>query len=208
MIRVRAASSRATSLRNEPSWTQPQAAQGLPSEPCAPPRQRVWLVHVLIWVTTVVAVFAIFAVWADRLLLNPSNWGKTSARLLQNPAVRDATSNYLVDQLYANVDVAGALKSKLPTALAAPITGGIRNLAATAARQALAASPVQNTWKQANQAADQTFVTIVNGGDGALQVNRGQVSLNLAAIVADITNRLGLPNLGSKLPPRSRTSRS
>ena len=201
MIRVRAASSRATSLRNEPSWTQPQAAQGLPSEPCAPPRQRVWLVHVLIWVTTVVAVFAIFAVWADRLLLNPSNWGKTSARLLQNPAVRDATSNYLVDQLYANVDVAGALKSKLPTALAAPITGGIRNLAATAARQALAASPVQNTWKQANQAADQTFVTIVNGGDGALQVNRGQVSLNLAAIVADITNRLGLPNLGSKLPP-------
>ena len=79
--------------------------------------------------------------------------------------------------------------------------GGIRNLAATAARQALAASPVQNTWKQANQAADQTFVTIVNGGDGALQVNRGQVSLNLAAIVADITNRLGLPNLGSKLPP-------
>jgi hypothetical protein len=34
-----------------------------------------------------------------------------------------------------------------------------------------------------------------------VQVNGGEVSLNLAAIVAEITNRLGLPDLGSKLPP-------
>ena len=57
------------------------------------------------------------------------------------------------------------------------------------------------TRKQANRAADQTFVNIVNGKKGALQVNGGEVSLNLAPIVAEITDRLGVPDLSSKLPP-------
>jgi hypothetical protein len=61
--------------------------------------------------------------------------------------------------------------------------------------------PARPGWKQANKAADQTLVNIVNGGKGAVQINGGEVSLNLAAIDADITNRLGLPDLSSKLPP-------
>ena len=181
-----------------------QATHAAPGEPTAPTRGRVWLVRVLIWVTTVLAVLAIIAVWANRELLNPNNWSNTSGRLLENAAVRDATSNYLVNQLYANVDVAGELKGRLPAQLqplAGPISGALRNVATTAAQQALAAPRVQDAWKQANQAADQTFVNIVNGKKGALQVNGGKVSLNLAPIVAEITNRLGLPDLSSKLPP-------
>jgi hypothetical protein len=179
-------------------------ATALHGEPSAPTRGRVWLVRVLIWGTTVLAVLAILAVWANRVLLNPDNWGNTSAQLLENAAVRDATSDYLVNQLYANVDVAGELKSKLPTqlqSLAGPLAGALRNVATTAAQKALAAPRVQDLWKQANKAADQTLVNIVNGGKGAVQVNGGEVSLNLAGIVADITNRLGLPDLSSKLPP-------
>ena len=75
------------------------------------PRERRWLVRVLIWGTTVLAVVAIFAVWANRQLLNPNNWANTSTKLLQNPKIREATSNYLVDQLYANVNVAEELKT-------------------------------------------------------------------------------------------------
>jgi hypothetical protein len=173
-------------------------------KPSAPRRGRVWLVRVLIWVTTVLAVLAILAVWADRQLLNPHNWSNTSAKLLQNAAVRDATSNYLVNQLYANVDVAGELNARLAPQLqplAGPISGALRNVATTAAQKALAAPRVQDAWKQANKAADQTFVDIVNGKKGALRVNGGEVSLNLAPIVADITNRIGLPDLSAKLPP-------
>jgi hypothetical protein len=126
----------------------------------------VWLVRVLIWVTTVLAVLAILAVWANRQLLNPDNWANTSGKLLENAAVRDATSSYLVNQLYANVDVAGELKGRLPPQLqqlAGPISGALRNAAFTAAQQALAAPRVQDAWKRANKAADQTFVNIVNG---------------------------------------------
>ncbi len=158
----------------------------------------------LIWGTTVLAVLAIFAVWANRQLLNPNNWANTSTKLLENAAIRESTSNYLVEQLYANVDVAGELKARLPAQLqplAGPVAGALRNLASEAALRALANAHVQEAWKQANRAADQTFVTIVNGGTGAVSTNGGQVTLNLSSIVADITNRLGLPNLSSKLPP-------
>ena len=54
---------------------------------------------------------------------------------------------------------------------------------------------------EANRAADKTFVAIVNGGKGAVKINGGGVSLNLASIVDAIAAQLGLPsNLGSKLP--------
>ena len=70
-----------------------QATRALHAEPSPPTRGRVWLVRVLIWVTTVLAVLAILAVWANRQLLNPNNRANTSAKLLENAAVRDATSN-------------------------------------------------------------------------------------------------------------------
>ena len=167
-------------------------------------RGRRILVLVLIWVTTVLAVLGIFAVWANRQLLNPNNWANTSTKLLQNAEIQKALPTYLVDQLYANVNVAAELKAKLPPVLqplAGPVAGGLQNVAISAAERALASPRVQEAWKQANRAADQTLVSIVNGGKGAVQINGGKVTLNLASIVADITNRLGLPDLASKLPP-------
>jgi len=158
----------------------------------------------LIWVTAVLAVVGIFAVWANRQMLNPTNWSNTSTKLLQNADIREGTSNYLVDQLYANVNVEGELKAKLPTQLqplAGPIAGAVRSLATEASKRALANARVQEAWKKANYAADQEFVTIVNGGKGAVKITGGEVTLNLATIVANITNRLGLPNVSSKLPP-------
>ena len=159
--------------------------------------------QVLIWGTTLLAVLAIFAVWANRQMLNPDNWANTSTKLLQNEDVRDATSNYLVNQLYANVNVEQELKAKLPTQLAplaGPLSGALHSLADEAAKRALASPRVQEVWKRANRAADQSFVTIVNGGKGAVAITGGQVTLNLALVVSDITNRLGLPNVSSKLP--------
>jgi hypothetical protein len=163
-------------------------------------------VQVLVWGTTVLAVLAIFAVWANRQMLNPTNWSNnTSPKLLQNAAIHEATANYLVDQLYANVDLEAELKTNLPTELAplaGPIAGGgVRSLATEAAKGALANARVQEFWKKANYLADQTFVTFVNGGKGAVKVKGGEVTLDLASIVANITNRLGLPNVSSKLRP-------
>ncbi len=190
---------------------QSQATHAVHGEPSPPSRGWVWLVRVLISVTTVLAVLAILAVWANRLLLNPNNWSNTSTKLLQNAAVRDATSNYLVNQLYANVDVAGELRGRLPPQLqqlAGPISGALRNVATTTAQKALAAPRVQDAWKQANKAADQTFVNIVNGKKGTVQVNGGEVSLTSprSSPRSRIASACRISAPSSR--PRSQTSRS
>ncbi|MGH2883934.1 MAG: hypothetical protein ACRDPA_14775, partial [Solirubrobacteraceae bacterium] len=179
-----------------------------PSEPAVAPakisRGRLIGVDVLIGVTTLLLVVAIFATWANRLLFSPDNWSKTSTQLLQNHNVRTTTANYVVYQLYANVDVTGLIKQGLPTqfqALAAPAAGALRNAAVQGAELALSQPRVQALWAQANRAADQTFIDVVNGRKGAVGVNQGAVTLDLGSILQNIASRLGLPSdLTSKLP--------
>jgi hypothetical protein len=166
--------------------------------------RRIW-VRIILIVATVLAVFAIFAIWANRQLMNPSNWAKTSTALLQKQTIRSALSSYLVDQLYANINVQEQLKTGLPTQLkplAGPVSGALHSVAEEAAEKALATPQVQAAWEKANRAADQALVTIVNGGGSRVQINGGTVSLNLHQIVSDLALRLGLPaGVADKLPP-------
>ena len=59
----------------------------------------------LLVVGTLVAFLAIFSIWVNRQALNTDNWVDTSTRLIQNEKVRSQLSDYLADQLFANVDV-------------------------------------------------------------------------------------------------------
>jgi len=160
---------------------------------------------VLLTVTTVLLVVAIVSIWANRQLLNADNWSSTSTSLLQNSAIRTATANYLVDQLYANVDVASKLDDALPprlAPLAAPIAGALRNAAVQGTELALSRPVVQNAWRTVNRAAALQLIAVVNGGTRHVTVNDGEVSLNLSTILNDVASRLGISaDLGSKLPP-------
>jgi len=171
----------------------------------SPSRGRRILVLVLIWVTTVLAVLGIFAVWANRQLLNPDNWANTSGQLLENNDVRTGLTNYLSAQLKNNVN-GSRLKAILPPALqplATPVAAAFQNLAVTAAQRALDSQAVQTAWKSANRVADQSLVDIVNGGSKNIQITGGVVTLNLAPLVTNLTDSIGLPNLASKLPPNA-----
>jgi hypothetical protein len=164
---------------------------------------RIW-VRLILAVATVLAIFAIFAVWANRQLLNPENWSKTSTALLQKQAVRTALAGYLVNQLYENINVPAQLRSGLPTQLeplAGPLSGALHGVAEQAAERALENARVQALWQKANRAADQTLVTVVDGGGSRVQINGGTVSLNLRQVVADLATELGLPpGVAEKLP--------
>src|SRR5436305_453923 len=120
-------------------------------------RRRLVVVDVIIGVATLLLVVGTFAVWANRLLFNPDNWSNTSTQLLQNEKIRSTTANYLVDQLYANVNVAALIRSGLPTnlqGLAAPVAGALRDPAVRGVELALTRPRIQTLWAQANQAAD------------------------------------------------------
>jgi hypothetical protein len=179
--------------------TAPSVPAGLP----AGRARRIW-VRVILVLATLLAILAIFAIWANRQLLNPTNWANTSTELLQKATIRSAVSGYLVDQLYANINVSNQIKSGLPgelQPLAGPISGALHGVAEQGAERALEIPQVQSVWRRANRAADQTLVTIVNGGGSRVKIQGGTVSLNLRQIVADLSERLGLPSgLAGKLP--------
>jgi hypothetical protein len=181
------------------------AGDGAPSSTTSISRtRRIW-VNVLIGVTTLLAVVGMLSLFANRLLFNPDNWENTSTQLLQNAAIRNATSNYLIDQLYANVDVEAFIKSALPPRLeplAGPAAGALQNAAVGGVGLALQRPRVQDLWAKANRAADESLIAIVKGEKGSVNFNNGVVSLDLATILGNIASRFGVPaSVVAKLPP-------
>lgn len=165
-------------------------------------RVAYWGVLVL---TTVLATVAIFAVWANRQLLNTDNWTETSTKLLQNAAIRDQTATYLTDQLYANVDVQGEIQGFLPKELqplAAPAAGAVRNVVDDAAGKALQNPTVQQAWSEANRTAHQGLVNVIEDKGTYTSINGNTVNLDLTPILVSIAARLGLPQaVQSRIPP-------
>ena len=68
-------------------------------------RGRRRTVKALVVLGSVLAFLSVFAIWIERQALNTDDWVHTSDKLIQNQKIRAAVADYLVDQLYENVDV-------------------------------------------------------------------------------------------------------
>jgi hypothetical protein len=140
------------------------------------------LVKALVVVGSLLAVVAIFSTWAERQALNTNDWVKTSSRLLENEAIQKALSNYAVDQLYANVNVNAELEKVLPKnfkQLSGPASTGLRSVAADGVQRALGTARFQQLWQNANRAAHQTLINIIENKGTAVSTNNGEVDLKL-----------------------------
>jgi hypothetical protein len=144
-------------------------------------------------------------VWANRQVLNAENWSKTSTALLDNEAIRTQVANYLVDQIYANVDVAGTVRSALPTRLqplAGEAAGALQNLAQRVAFEFLGHPRVQQAWKAAQKLTAQQFINIVEGNSKLVKLTGNAVYIDLRPMMGELTQRLGLPSsVVQSLPP-------
>jgi hypothetical protein len=152
----------------------------------------------------ITAVLTIFAVWAARQLLDEDRWTDTTTALVASPAVQSALSNYLVDQLYENVDLSGELAAVLPPrldALAKPAVGALREPLTEAVQRLLASAPVQEAWDRAAALTHQQFINLVEERGKALRTpDGGGVVLDLKVVLVQIGQRLGLPITGDRLP--------
>lgn len=160
--------------------------------------------RVLVVLGTLVALVAILAVWVGRQALETDQWTDTSSQLLQESAVQTAVAGYLVDQLYANVDVAGELRAALPERaqpLAAPAAGALRNAAEDVAQRALDRPRVQAAWEAANRQAHELLVQVIEGGGDVVGTEQGVVTLDLKALLDEIAQRTGVGGrLADRLP--------
>ena len=86
----------------------------------------------LIVLGTLLAFLSVFAIWVERQALDTGEWVNTSGHLIQNKTIRTALGEYMVEQLYENVDVEKKVEEILPgetKELAGPAASGLRQVA-------------------------------------------------------------------------------
>lgn len=159
----------------------------------------------LIILGSVLAFLSVFAIWIERQALNTDDWVATSGKLLQNQTIRTALSNYLVDQLYENVDVHKELEKILPgeaKELAGPAAGGLRQVAGSGAEKVLETSTAQELWEDSNRATHEQLLAVLENKKEAVSTSEGNVTLNLGSLLTNLADQVGIgESLAEKLPP-------
>ncbi|HEY2715663.1 MAG TPA: SHOCT domain-containing protein [Solirubrobacterales bacterium] len=159
----------------------------------------------LVILASVLAFLSVFAIWIERQALNTDDWVSTSGQLIQNQKIRTALSNYLVDQLYENVNVEKELKDILPgdtKELAGPAAGGLRQVAGTGAEKVLETGTAQSLWEDANRTAHEQLMAVLENKKEAVETANGEVTLNLGSLLTNLAKQVGIgQSLAEKLPP-------
>jgi hypothetical protein len=150
----------------------------------------------LITIGSVLALLAIFAVWANRQLLDTDNWTETSSELLENDEIRGQLAIFLVGELYANVDVQAELEQGFPPqlqALAGPAAGTLQDLGVRGVDALLARPRAQAAWEEANRRAHRRLLQVVeDGGGDNVSTSGGNVTLDLKALLEQASARVGV----------------
>ncbi len=183
----------------ESSAQEPAAAEPAPSG-----RGHRGIAIALIFVASLLTFLALPAVWLDRQALNTDNWTDTSSELLENEAIRTQVANYLVDQIYANVDVQGELAKVLPPRaepLAGFAAGGLQQVADTGVKNLLGRPVPQQAWEAANRRAHELLMKVIDGGGDVVGTSGGEVTLDLKALLTQTADRFGVGGrIEQKLP--------
>ena len=149
----------------------------------------------MIVVASVLLVFSITANWVQRAMLDTDEVANTSDEILSDQDVQEALSIYLVDQLYANVDVQGEIEEKLPNnakALSAPVAAATRQLALNVSERALASPRVQDLVSGSIRVSHGQFVRLIEDEGEYVSKTGGVVTLQYGDVVADLATRLGV----------------
>ena len=160
-------------------------------------RSRRGTVYTLTVVATVLLFLSMFAIWANRQLLETDTWVETSSELLEDDEIRPVVADFMVDELFTAVDVEAQLQAALPPRAqpaAGVLAGGARNLANDLANEALQRPRVQHLWEETNRTAHEKLVEVVEEDADE------PVSLNLGEIVGQLGDQLGV-DASSKIPP-------
>ena len=162
------------------------------AQPKSPHRAIVWI---LIVVASIVLLLSLTANWVQREVLDNDQFKSNTDQILADEHVQNALSVYLVDQLYASVDVQAELESELPSsvsALSAPLAALSRRVAQDVSEQALANPSVQALVANAVATAHKQFTELVRNEKKYVSTTGGEVTVDYGAVLADLAARIGV----------------
>jgi hypothetical protein len=185
------------------------AAEGPPAAVGRVRRQR-WrtiVATLLIVVGCVLAPLGVVAVWTRNQVTNTDRYVATVSPLARDPAIQAAIADQITAQVFTYIDVKGlttqaaqALSSRgglspevagQLQAFATPIADGVQSFTRDQVGKVVASDAFADAWVQANRVAHAELVKALTGeGGGAVTVQNDTVSVNLAAFIQTVKQRL------------------
>ncbi len=169
---------------------------------------RMTAARVLAVLGVLLALVSLLAGYVRFQGLDTDTVSATAGELIADEEIRDQVAASLVDQLYANIDVAAVLEQRLPAdqkGLAGPAAAGLREFSDRAASRMLERPRVQALWVNTVTRAHRQLINVLEDDTGPLSTENGAVILDLrplviqlgerVAIVGDVAERLG-PDAG------------
>jgi hypothetical protein len=169
-------------------------------------RWRSIVATLLIVVACALAPLSVVAIWTRNQVTNTDRYVATVAPLADDPAIQAAIADQITVQVFRYIDVQGltsqvvdalsergvppAVATQLQ-ALSGPIANGLESFTRTQVTNVVQSDAFADAWVQANRVAHQELVAALTGeGGGSVTVENDTVSVNLAAFIQTVKQRL------------------
>ncbi len=147
-------------------------------------------------------IVAVVARYARGQVLDTDKYVATMAPVGRDPAVQRAISAQVSDAILEQIDVrdvANQAMDKLAElgapeivkGLAVPIASQVEGFVRQEVDKQVHSAEFENLWDEANRRAHSRVVAVLTGrGQGAVQIDKGQVTLDLATMIDNVKKRL------------------
>ena len=150
-------------------------------------------------IITLVAGFSI--VWLETTLGDEDQFVATLAPLPQKESVASVLALRVADGVVEAANVEAYVAETLPAELefiALPVTNSITTVVATASQEVITSDVFNAIWSTALRVTHKTVSAVLNGHDGALVAEGGQVAIDLDEVAAQVAGEV--ESLGFDLP--------
>lgn len=153
-------------------------------------RSRTILSRLLLTFAALLAIAALLAGWVRGQLLDPQRYVETSAEVLAEPTVQQATASYLAEQLtrsaIADARISEGIAPSVRNRARVAASERLRDRAERAAVRVLSSSSFQRLWREANAASYRQLRRAVEDD------RRGALVLDLRPLLGSLALQLGL----------------
>jgi hypothetical protein len=155
----------------------------------------------LIILGCILAPLSVLGVWTANQVSDTSQYVANVTPLIHDPAIQNALTNKITNEIVTRIDVKGltdqaaaGLSQKgftrigsLLQGVSGPLASGVAGFVHSRIHKIVTGPPMANAWIQVNRVASQQLNAVLSGRggkNGALGVSNGQVTLDLAPLIA------------------------
>jgi hypothetical protein len=157
-------------------------------------RRRGVLSIALVVLGALLLPIAVMTVWTRNQLLDTDRYLETITPLGSDPAVVNALSTRISNEVTAAIDVKSLAQEALPENaqfLAAPIAAGASTLVHEATTRLLRSDQFETLWVEANRTGHDGLVAVLTGRKGkVVDTENGKVVISLGPLVQEVLNRV------------------